>query len=401
MSEKNFYQVLGIKPDSKIEEIRIKYRKLAFKYHPDRNLHLSQIKKDQHEEQFKLISQAYYCLSNPSLRTKYDLKMKIKKVNHYYSSPGDNSFTISDEILKSMKQFFTSNSKQDAQDFVKTFSDFVNLGSENYQHINDIIQKYRRFYYNRIVKTPYKSPTQENKLVRKTRKRYQTAPSSHIPEGKAEDVIFNVNVNLSDIYIGKSKPLTVKRKVLCGYCGGQGYVGNSTFDMKLCSNCRGIMFHYHDKVLDIDIRQKKIVFSGEGHQEPNRETGDVIVNVYSKLNDKFAIHNSYDLVTHVPITLGQIYNGVEINFMHIDGSMYHIKYHDDQTNEKKLKDCLMIRIRDLGLPIESTGRRGDLYIKFDIALPNLNQDLIDQLVQLDYDRREVPQGIPIKAYLPF
>jgi len=63
----DYYEVLGIKKDSSTQDIKKAYRKLAMKYHPDRN------KGDKEaEEKFKKISEAYAVLSDPEKRKQYD-----------------------------------------------------------------------------------------------------------------------------------------------------------------------------------------------------------------------------------------------------------------------------------------------------------------------------------------
>ena len=67
MAKKDFYHVLGIERNASQEEIKKAYRKLALKYHPDRNPG----NKDA-EEQFKEAAEAYEVLSDPSKRQRYD-----------------------------------------------------------------------------------------------------------------------------------------------------------------------------------------------------------------------------------------------------------------------------------------------------------------------------------------
>ena len=68
MSEKqDYYTVLGIKQGSTEDEIKKSYRKMAMKYHPDRNPGNKSA-----EEQFKVIQQAYEVLSDPRKRQIYD-----------------------------------------------------------------------------------------------------------------------------------------------------------------------------------------------------------------------------------------------------------------------------------------------------------------------------------------
>jgi molecular chaperone DnaJ len=67
MPEKDYYEILGVSPDASKDEIRKAYRKLAKKYHPDRNQGSTAA-----QDKFKKISEAYKVLSDPDKRQKYD-----------------------------------------------------------------------------------------------------------------------------------------------------------------------------------------------------------------------------------------------------------------------------------------------------------------------------------------
>lgn len=65
--KRDYYEVLGVPRNATAEEIKSAYRKLALKYHPDRNPGDKEA-----EEKFKEASEAYACLSDPEKRAKYD-----------------------------------------------------------------------------------------------------------------------------------------------------------------------------------------------------------------------------------------------------------------------------------------------------------------------------------------
>ncbi len=67
MEYKDYYKILGVNRNATEDEIKRAYRKLALKYHPDRNPNDKQA-----EEKFKEINEAYQVLSDPEKRTRYD-----------------------------------------------------------------------------------------------------------------------------------------------------------------------------------------------------------------------------------------------------------------------------------------------------------------------------------------
>lgn len=66
--KKNYYEILEVSKDATEQEIKKAYRKLAVKWHPDKN----GSNKEEAEKKFKEISEAYDVLSDPVKKTKYD-----------------------------------------------------------------------------------------------------------------------------------------------------------------------------------------------------------------------------------------------------------------------------------------------------------------------------------------
>ena len=67
MAKRDYYEILGISRDADEKEIKRAYRKLAMKYHPDRNPDDTEA-----ENKFKEASEAYEVLAEPSKRAAYD-----------------------------------------------------------------------------------------------------------------------------------------------------------------------------------------------------------------------------------------------------------------------------------------------------------------------------------------
>ena len=67
MAQRDYYEVLGIQRDASESDVKKSYRRLAMKYHPDRNPDNAEA-----EAKFKEAKEAYEILSDPQKRSAYD-----------------------------------------------------------------------------------------------------------------------------------------------------------------------------------------------------------------------------------------------------------------------------------------------------------------------------------------
>jgi DnaJ-class molecular chaperone len=93
--EKEYYEILGLKPDASSEEVRKAYRKLALHYHPDRNRGNPGA-----EERFKAISEAYGVLIDPDKRRMYDLSRGAGAGTG--RRPGPQEYSSQEDILRDL-----------------------------------------------------------------------------------------------------------------------------------------------------------------------------------------------------------------------------------------------------------------------------------------------------------
>ena len=91
---KNYYNILGVNKSSNKEEIKTAYKKLALKYHPDKNID----NKEEAEKKFKEISEAYEILSDDQKKYNYDNGQNIVINNH-------NPFDIFENMFKQHHSF--------------------------------------------------------------------------------------------------------------------------------------------------------------------------------------------------------------------------------------------------------------------------------------------------------
>ena len=100
----DYYKILEVPENADISEIKKKYRKMAMKYHPDRNAGDEKAAK-----KFREITEAYEVLSNEKKRKEYDCKRKngnnqSKNKNNkenFKSKSSQNNFSFGKEFFKS------------------------------------------------------------------------------------------------------------------------------------------------------------------------------------------------------------------------------------------------------------------------------------------------------------
>ena len=108
--KKDYYEVLGVPKDATEEQIRKAYKKLAIRWHPDKNPD----NRKQAEEKFKEIGEAYSVLSDPKKRNEYD--------NGGFSF-ADFGFDEDFNPMEIFKSFFKKHGKGEKDEFGFGFDD--------------------------------------------------------------------------------------------------------------------------------------------------------------------------------------------------------------------------------------------------------------------------------------
>lgn len=157
MKYKNYYEILSVNRKSSVQDIKLAYRKLAKKYHPDTN------KTSEAEAIFKDINEAYATLIDDEKRKKYD-----RQVARY-----GYGFTENDYTLSNVKYEFKSG---------------VNV-------INDLFTTILGFK---------KDETQDTSIENKDDKRAKQKPI------KGTDIITHLDVTLEEGFLGVEKKIAIK-----------------------------------------------------------------------------------------------------------------------------------------------------------------------------------------------
>ena len=114
--QNNLYRILGVSKNASVEEIKLQFRKLALKFHPDKN------KSKNSEIKFKEISLAYEILSDPIKRATYDNEPDSQEENkkHQQDEPAHKVWlrqltTIGQELLKLLQKHAQSMNEKESQ----------------------------------------------------------------------------------------------------------------------------------------------------------------------------------------------------------------------------------------------------------------------------------------------
>lgn len=140
----NYYEILGVEKNAKASEIKLKYRKLAMKYHPDKNPNDKEA-----EEKFKKISEAYEVIGNEEKRKEYDKKLNKSFENKDFGKFENNknqnndkksyseSFSFNPNDLKNMfeKVFDVEKIDKNEKEKIKNYKENMKNSFENFFNI--------------------------------------------------------------------------------------------------------------------------------------------------------------------------------------------------------------------------------------------------------------------------
>ena len=167
--------------------------------------------------------------------------------------------------------------------------------------------------------------------------------------------------SIEDIYNCEQKAVTLVRNRRCKEC-----LDNT---LKFCEKCNNKDYCEESKIFTFNCNEKNIVFSGESNQKKNYLTGDVHFRVIPKNNDTYSIINDYNILMKLYVSQ----NKKEINhvWQYLDKKKYIFKAKADFSNNYTIKN--------LGLSIPGTNKRGDLIINISVKREDNNNFIFNQI----------------------
>ena len=359
MAKKDYYEVLGVIKSASSEEIKKAYRKLALKYHPDRN------KNDKAAEaKFKEASEAYHVLSDKERRNNYD------QFGHaaFEGAGGRGGFSNFD--------------------FSNAFSDI--FGSDIF---DDFFEGFGG-----------------------ARGRRRGRSSNY----RGADLRYDLSISLEEAFNGKKHELNFSSSDKCGRCNGQGAEpGSQPISCSMCDgqgqvrssqgfftvqqtcpecsgsgeqisnpckDCRGMGKKQSKKKIYTNIPKgvddgTRIRLSGKGEAGiKGGENGDLYIFVSVDSHNIFK-RSEENLFFEFPISLADATLGTTVEVPTIDGGKAKVKIPAGTQHGKQF------RLRDKGMPIIRSKDYGDLYIRVVTEVPTSltkeQKSLLEQFKKLE------------------
>lgn len=350
MKKKDYYEVLGVNKDASEADIKMAFRRLAKKYHPDVN------KEPDAEEKFKEIQEAYAVLSDENRRKQYD-KFGFDAFNSNSGGYSNGGYDFSDF------------------DFSSIFDDIFGTGDERFSNFGSAFSGFSNF----------------GRSSSSSRKR------------KGNDSLVYMNISFMDSILGSKKEIEITTTEKCSLCDGEGGFGSKTCEEchgsgtitkqqstifgsfltkttcdtcggtgkvyeKLCSKCRGKKVQKVVKNVEVKIPEGVVTGSRirlPKYGEPSTsggENGDLYIE-FKVQDHEFYERIGNDLYLKLPITITEAVFGCKKDVKTPKQIVSLTIPAGSKSGEK-------LRIKGKGSKDPSYNVYGDFYIVIDVVIPD-------------------------------
>ncbi len=330
-SKRDYYEVLGVGRNATHREIADSYRKLALKYHPDRNPHNPDA-----SEHFKEAAQAYEVLADDEKRARYD------RYGHAGVEGGVHQFT-------------------DVNDIFQAFGDIFGSGM------------FGDLFGGRQSRRPRKGDDVACQL---------TIDLFEAARGCTKTIEFDRHEACTMCKGTGARPGS--QPELCKYCSGRGQVmqasgifrvqttcpachGSGQLIKDPCTECNGAAYILKRVFREVKVpagidHRMRIRLAGEGEPSPNGgPPGDCYCVVQVKPHPLFE-REGHDLICHVPISYAQAALGATIEVPTLEGT-------EELTVPAGTQAGELFKLRRRGMPDPRGRGKGDLIVVVNIEVP--------------------------------
>lgn len=354
MEEFDYYEVLEITKTSDKEEIKKAYRKLALKYHPDRNAGDKNA-----EEKFKQINEAYQVLSDDSKRDIYDKYGKSGLENSGFSGfSGKNFSDIFGDIGSIFESVFGSGFGFSTRSQSVFESD---IAIELHLSFKEAV-----FGCKKEIKNVFKAYCKEcNGSGAKSKEKCHSCRG----EGKLHT---------------RSGFMTFVQT--CPKCQGSGEIIKDK-----CQKCNGKKFTQKEETFSIDIPEgidtdNKIRTSNRGNELPSGERGDLYI-IISVEDDENFIRNGNDIYIEIPVFFTNIILGGSIKVPSLRGEL-------ELNIPINAKDKEQFIFKNEGVKSVNSSQKGNFIVQIKITYPseklNAEQRRIAQELHKSFGQKSEP-----------
>lgn len=366
MSKRDYYEVLGVSKGSDAAAIKKAYRKLAVKYHPDKNPDDKEA-----EEKFKEAAEAYEVLSDEQKRARYD------RYGHAGVDPnmgggfrGRSGGMTMEDIFQQFGDIFS-----DARgDGGSPFESFFGGGGGGRTRSRGQQGKNMR------IKVALTMEEIANGVKKKIKvKKYVSCPACNGTGAKDSSSVKTCGTCRGAGYVRQVKSTflgQMETTVTCPTCNGAG----QTVTAK-CSTCKGDGRIYKDEVIEIDIPAgveagMQLSMRGNGHQGlRGGPAGDLLISIEEKPHESLQ-RDGMNVVHDLYLNFADAALGTSVEVPTIGGRVK-IKVPEGTQSGK------IFRLKGKGLPSIQAHGRGDQLIHVNVWTPrNLNEEEKSILSQL-------------------
>ena len=321
---KNYYEILGVTPDSSNAEIKSAYRALARKYHPDVNPATADL--------FKDITEAYTTLINPEKRRQYNIlngffeTAKTKTSSQKAEQEYKEKTTTEPNKEKNIKSQFEKKEKHSEKVFADT--------------INDIFKEF--------TKKEQKKPEPQD----------------------GADITADVTINIAEALKGTERTVNVLHTKLCPKCQGRKFINGAK-----CALCNGKGEVSEHRKIKVKIPAKikngaKLRVKGEGNSgKYGGKCGDLYLNINIQGNSRIK-YDGLNVYYEVPIEPFEAVLGGEIVINTLEGKIK-LKLPANTASGQKF--------RLSGQGVKQKNKSGDIIVTVHIEIP---QSLSDDEIKL-------------------